>query len=165
MCMQIFRLYEFMILRLCSMRGLFLILMTCVFFTGCQKQQTRNNKKNTLVSVAQKDVVDTKQVLAGYMMFPDLPLDAQNVSVQEIQIGIELSVSYDSLEVPDRIMGMYIQDMEWLGWDLVMQHVGNERSVLTYQAPVWDCVIIIESIQHKKCTSRVQIVQKKKSSL
>lgn len=130
--------------------------------SGC-KQKEQKNKKNS-VSIVQQQAVDTKQILAGYMLFPDLPLDAQSVCVQEVTPGSEISVGYDSCLEQDYIVQMYVRDMEWLGWDLVMQHQGNDRSVLTYRAPVWDCVIIIDSIEHKKVKSKVQIVQTKKSS-
>ena len=116
-----------------------IVLSALLICAGCShKKMKKHTEESPLVSLYQ-------ELLAKESMLPDVPLDA---SVQYIftdyQQPEHIEVVYSTHASSDEIVNMYVQEMERLGWDKIMQS-NLKSNMLVFQSPVCVCTVSIDN--------------------
>ena len=114
------------------------MLSALLILTGCAHKNIHEQKEESpLVNLYQ-------ELLAKESMLPDVPLDA---SIQYIftdyQQPEHIEIVYSTKLASDEIIRMYIQEMERLGWNKIMQ--SNLKSgMLVFESPLCVCTVCID---------------------
>ena len=109
-----------------------------LFFVGCShKKQQKEQEESPLLSLYQ-------ELLAKESMLPDVPLDALIDHIfTDYQQPEHIEIVYSTKLSSDEIITMYIQEMERLGWDKIMQS-NLKSSMLVFQSPLCVCTVCID---------------------
>ncbi len=114
------------------------MLSALLVLVGCSHKNIHEQKEESpLVTLYQ-------ELLAKESMLPDVPLDA---SIQYIftdyQQPEHIEIVYSTKLASDEIIRMYIQEMERLGWNKIMQ--SNLKSgMLVFESPLCVCTVCID---------------------
>jgi len=86
-----------------------------------------------------------QELLAKESMLPDVPLDALIDHIfTDYHQPEHIEIVYTTKLSAAEITTMYIQEMERLGWDKIMQS-SLKSSMLVFQSPVFVCTVSIDS--------------------
>lgn len=127
------------------------MLSALLIFVGCAHKKMQKQKEDSpLISLYQ-------ELLAKESMLPDVPLDA---TVQYIftdyQQPEHIEIVYTTKLSSDEIISMYIQEMERLGWNKIMQS-NLKSSMLVFESPLFICTVSIDTQDYE---SFVTVIKK-----
>lgn len=109
----------------------------CMFVGCAHKKMQKEIEESPLAALYQ-------ELLAKESMLPDVPLDAWVQYIfTDYQQPEHIEIVYSTKLSSDEIMNMYIQEMERLGWDKIMQS-NLKSSMLVFQSPLCVCTVSID---------------------
>ena len=115
-----------------------LVLIALLFFVGCAHRKIQKQKEESPL------ILLYQELLAKESMLPDVPLDADIHHIFTDYLQPEhIEIVYATKLSSDEITTIYIQEMERLGWNKIMQS-NLKSSMLVFQSPVFVCTVSID---------------------